>query len=312
MVDLKLKIPEGFLDEETRCDHKVTQQIKEVWAIELDLLAEFRRVCDKYGLRFAAEAGTLLGAVRHKGYIPWDDDIDLIMLRDDYDKLCEVAPREFKHPYFWEDFHTAPTFPYGNAKLLNLDTTGYENPHIKHHGIFIDIFPYDNMIDDRTLLKQQESELLSLFKQIQRISFCNKAYYKESRTSFARRLARFYIYHKNRILGIKPGGQRQQRLFQQYEDTCRRYNDVDTKNVGALSVYQTNVKNVCTRADFDNLVELDFEFLTIPAFSSYHQRLTTMFGDYMKCVKGGSWHTFKIIDTDRPYTEVLPERGIAL
>ena len=69
MVDLKHKIPENFIAEEIRCGYKVTQQMKEVWAVQLDLFAEFDRVCRKYGIKYVASGGTLLGAVRHHGYI---------------------------------------------------------------------------------------------------------------------------------------------------------------------------------------------------------------------------------------------------
>ena len=71
--------------------------------VELDLLAEFDRVCRKHGLTYFVDSGTLLGAVRHKGFIPWDDDIDLIMQREDYERLVQIAAQEFQHPYFFSD-----------------------------------------------------------------------------------------------------------------------------------------------------------------------------------------------------------------
>ena len=100
MVSLNIKLPENFLDEEIRDDYVVSSQMKQVWAVELDLLNKILEVCKKYNIKIIASGGTLLGAVRHKGFIPWDDDIDLMMRRNQYDKLCDVAEKEFTFSSF--------------------------------------------------------------------------------------------------------------------------------------------------------------------------------------------------------------------
>ncbi len=82
MVDLKIKLPDGFLDEEVRCDYTITHEMKKIWAVELDLLEKLLNVCKKHGIKIFASGGTLLGAIRHKGMIPWDDDIDMMMFRE--------------------------------------------------------------------------------------------------------------------------------------------------------------------------------------------------------------------------------------
>ena len=82
--------PEDFLKEETRCEFFIDKKLKEVWMIEIDMLMEFEKVCKKYGLKFWAVFGTLLGTVRHKGFIPWDDDIDVCMPREDYERFFDI------------------------------------------------------------------------------------------------------------------------------------------------------------------------------------------------------------------------------
>ena len=78
-LPIKIKLPLGFLDEEERSGFRVCLNQKKIWAIELDLLSEFMRVCAKHKIKYQVFAGTLLGAVRHGGYIPWDDDLDVCL-----------------------------------------------------------------------------------------------------------------------------------------------------------------------------------------------------------------------------------------
>ena len=95
-----------FFREETRCDFLVTTERKKIWAVELDLLMQFDRVCRKHGLRYFMFVGSLLGAIRHRGFVPWDDDIDLVLPRDDYETMLKLGD-EFPAPYFlqspWTD-----------------------------------------------------------------------------------------------------------------------------------------------------------------------------------------------------------------
>ena len=141
-------IPPTFLQEETICDFLVSSTRKKVWAIELELLLELDRVCKKHGLRYFLMCGTLLGAVRHKGFIPWDDDADVAMPRDDYEKLLQLHD-EFKHPIFLQTPYTDSGFAVSHTCLRNSNTSAI-SPIIKYqkmnHGLFIDIFPLDHFI----------------------------------------------------------------------------------------------------------------------------------------------------------------------
>ena len=102
---MKLEIADSFYKEEERCGYVVSAHMKKVWAVELDLLYQLQQVCEKYGIKYYGSAGTILGAERHKGMIPWDDDIDIMMMRDQYDLLCSHAD-EFEEPYFLQTFDT--------------------------------------------------------------------------------------------------------------------------------------------------------------------------------------------------------------
>ncbi len=122
-LPIQIELPNSFLEEEERNGFLVNQEMKEIWAIELDLFVELNRVCDKYDLKLLGDAGTILGAARHAGFIPWDDDMDFSMSRGDYTKLCEVAEREFRYPYFWQTEETDPGSCRGHGQLRNSETT---------------------------------------------------------------------------------------------------------------------------------------------------------------------------------------------
>lgn len=303
MVELQIKVPEKFLDEEVRCGHTITRQMKELWAVELDLYMELKRVCDKHGLRFSADAGTLLGAVRHKGFIPWDDDMDFSMPRADYEKLREIAPTEFKHPYYFETFHSDPHFIYGTAKLLNLDTTGYISPFDLKHGIFIDIFPMDAWNDDEEMVLCQKKEISSLFAKYQRIVTCSyKNYVYQKGIPIHRKLARILYFLFLKVLNINTGGKIHRNIFKKYEQVCERYNGGTYDKVGAICVSLDDIVNI---QDYDNLIETDYEFLKIPIIRHYDENLTTLYGNWHEMVKGGQLHTFKKLDTNKPFREVI-------
>lgn len=129
--------------------YKIGQyDIKDVQKRMLDILVEVDRVCKKHNIRYVLDSGTLLGAIRHQGFIPWDDDIDIAMLREDYDKFCSVAKEELKEPYIFENMHTCKDYPNIFGKCFDTSTR-YVQKNTAHlnfrQGIFLDIFPIDNV-----------------------------------------------------------------------------------------------------------------------------------------------------------------------
>lgn len=122
------------------------EQLKKIREIELGLYHELARICDKHKLRFVTGFGTTLGAIRHNGFIPWDDDMDFLMPRKDFEKLIKVAPKELSGPYKLLEPRLTDGYVMSFAKLERDDSTFVEavDKHFKYHcGIYIDIFPMD-------------------------------------------------------------------------------------------------------------------------------------------------------------------------
>lgn len=121
--------------------------IHQLKMVELEILEEFIGICESLGLSYFAVQGTLLGAIRHDGFIPWDDDIDVGMLRKDYEIFVKRAPDLLPDYYFLQTFHTDPEFYHCFGKLRDTRTTFIETTASKlnkmNQGIFIDIFPFD-------------------------------------------------------------------------------------------------------------------------------------------------------------------------
>ena len=300
-MNIRLKLPDGFLDEEERCGYRVSKEMKKVWAVELDLLAEFDRVCRKHNLRYLATGGTLLGAVRHQGYIPWDDDIDLMMSRSDYDKLCRIAADEFKYPYFFQTEYTDPGSLRGHAQLRNSDTTGMlvweaKNTTI-NQGIFIDIFPLDVITDDTEKLRKQVKTAIHYREKM--LDYYGKEFrYQYEKRTLKRRLG--YVFLK-----LQGENGNSHELYKKYEEECKKYNGEQSKFCSLFSFQPDNPKHYKYREDLDDIIEVPFEMLKMPITKEYDRVLTLQYGDWRTFQMGGNIHSGLILDTEIGYKEYL-------
>ena len=305
MVDLKIELPDGFLEEEVRCDYTVTKDIKEVWAIEIDLLMQLDEVCKKHNLKYYITDGTMLGTVRHKGFIPWDDDIDVTMFRDDYEKLLKVAETEFKYPYFLQTEYSDPGCLRGHAQLRNSATTGIlkteEGKFKFNQGLFLDVFVMDNVIDDKKLYEQQKKDAEKYRKRAVKYARWSTRYYKQN-TWQSKVKGILYPVVNTFLRKTKL----EEKNFRKFEEVCKRYNNMETKYVSTLE-FSLDIERWGKRLKsyFDKVEYMPFEFIKLPISVDYDEMLRNDYGDYMVFKKGASAHGDMIIDTDRSYTEYI-------
>ncbi len=283
-------ISEDFLKEETKCDFFIDALRKKLWAIELDLLIEFDRFCKMNQLKYYLAFGTLLGAVRHKGFIPWDDDLDVIMFRSDYNKLLEIA--SFDYPYFFQTPYTdRGKYFYSYAKLRN-DNTTFVGQNFSyqgfHAGINIDIYPVDNWIN-------HEAEKLD--ERIKYLNLENSTYMRRTNPNL----------DENNKLRVKNwSGKDPLQAYEEIQRLSTQYNDIETQDCGML--VDTTVdykKRVFPKEFFKETVYLDYEGHRFPVPYKYKEVLAIRYGDYMKYPpvnERGTWHKDLIIDPDTPYS----------
>lgn len=135
--------------------------VEEVQKKIFEIFLEFDKICKRHNITYTLEGGSLLGAVLYQGFIPWDDDMDIIMLREDYDKFCEVVNNELPEPFLFMNMELSDEYPFLFGKIYNKNTVfkEYATAHLKiPHCIFLDIFVEDNI---KVKTKKIHSRLVS-------------------------------------------------------------------------------------------------------------------------------------------------------
>lgn len=290
-------LPESFFREEIRNDFLVDVKRKKIWAVEIDLLLEFDRVCKKHGLKYFLKAGSLLGAVRHGGFVPWDDDMDVIMPRADYEKLLLLG-EEFSHPYFLQVPFAENGYFYAIARLRNSNTTALDRPFAyqeMNHGIFIDI-SYLDEIDTKDAKEHYE--------RINKLNIDNSTAMRLSNPSpTLKDIERIKKYD-----GKDP--------FQRYEEIqriARMYQGRKTEKVVCFNSVYGYEKNCWYSCDFASAVFVDFEGMKFPIPCGYERILSTTFGDWSAfppVKERGAWHGNIVFEPDVPYIEYKRNQGI--
>ena len=276
-------------------DDKDLKRLKE---IEIESLKVFIQICEKYKLKYFMLGGSCLGVVRHNGFIPWDDDIDVGMPRKDYNKFLAIAQNELPQNLFLQTTITDPEYLMCFAKLRNSDTTFMEISSKEfniNHGVYIDIFPLDGITDDESERKSH------LFK----LRVCHKAksryWHKKDRTVTLK--SKVYdiilkMYFRNIGNIIKA----EEKLMLKYDyDKCNSVFNY----CGAWGE-----KEIAPKEWFGEGKNAEFEGLTVIIPQNSDAYLTKMYGDYMTLPpveKRVGHHYCEIIDLEKSYKNFISQ-----
>lgn len=260
----------------------------------LDMLVQIHSFCDQYGIKYYAIGGTLIGAIRHRGFIPWDDDIDIGMPRPDYDKflsICDKLSQPLKAS--WTGNDEGYIYPY--AKVYDTSTTVIETrASLFKRGLWIDVFPIDATYEG----KLPRALHYLIIKSLKTLVFNKSGAYIPERSSFWRRLRRGVV-----LAACSPFSK--QFLSSVLDRSLRMVNYQDAAYVGNFLGRWGN-KETVTSTVFSERILLSFEKNPVYAPIGYDKYLRNIYGDYMALPpieKRGSEHYIHSIDLDTSYLE---------
>lgn len=309
-----MEFDENFFRKEVRSDFEVPAMVKRVWAAEMELLNVFDDICRRRGLIWFADSGTLLGAVRHKGFIPWDDDVDVCMLRPDYDRLLECVEEElpegyfFSHPFAHQENKTDVSLdPY--AKITNGAGINYGEDYLeKNHGcpfsVGLDIFPMAGMPEDAEEKRQFLADFFLLKETLQ---------YLEGNANQSRKKVLVNLASIEKSFGVKiiRSQNVRQQLMYLLEELSRKYPVEQCKEIANYYWMKKQKPFEMKKEWFEDTALLMFEQMILPCPVGYHNVLKVYFGDYMIPVRGGGAHEypFPFCESmyDLAFSDELPE-----
>lgn len=245
-----------------------------VQLVQLEMLIEIDKICKKNNIKYQLYSGTLLGAVRHKKFIPWDDDLDICLLRKDYDRLIKILADDLDSKYFLQTHERDKNYVHAFTRIRKNNTLmlqSYYKEIDMHHGIFIDIFPLDNIVPDTFMGRIQYHLLYS----IRSVKFLKVIGLIGNENKTFKKYIKLFLYWVLKPLHI------------------RYFNIIETKIACMFYHKQTKYSSHLSEAGkefyqpykiinkhFYDIIDMEFEGHMFPVPKNYDEVLTNIFGDY--------------------------------
>ena len=286
-------IPQDFYESEIREGFYVPAKMKRAWAVMLTVLNEIDKVCRRHGLKWWMDWGTLIGVVRHRGFIPWDDDLDISMLRRDYMIFNEVANDELPEGYFSFNIHSDESYRGYNTRVANSTRMRSDESFLEANSGLpymsgVDIMCIDYMNPDENYRKEQKRiigqidmlaaslEVDSLYKDIPALH------------STLDEISGAFGYSFSDSV---PVACQLYRLCERLMSTAGREEAESATCMGFYSV-RDNYGAVFPKEYYEELITMPCEFMEVPVPLHYDEMLRKLFGDYLKPYRPGGTHDY--------------------
>lgn len=299
-----MEIRYSDLEDEVRDGFYVNSLMKCCWMAQLKVLEHIDRICQKYNIQYQAEWGTLLGTVRHGGFIPWDDDMDISMKRPDYNKFLKVALKELPEGYHIMSYRNDGDYWDVMARVINSKCINLNQNFLDENSYFpfstgIDIFPMD-------FLPTREGEANVLKNLVEEVKNTADAYGFGALEGEAleEQLKRLEILCN---MKIDREGDLREHLYDIVVSLYALYHEEESEEIALMPLWVENGSQSYPKEYYAKTARLPFDKLSISVPIAYDSILKQKYGDYMKMVRTGSSH-------DYPYykaqIEIMEEQGV--
>ncbi len=301
-----MNIPGGYLNGEIRDGFYVESTMKKAWAAEIEVLNEVDRICRQHDIQYFADWGTLLGTIRHKGFVPWDDDMDITMKREDYTRFCQMVRQE-QGELEIINFHTDPEWKDMLSRVINGRSVNYTEEHLrKYHGFpyvaGLDIFPLDYVAPTEEEDKLQCS-MISIVEAFS-ANIRNNTATPEEIEKTTKDIEQMCGVKFNNLEPLAT------QLLKLGERLSMMYTDEESQAVALMGDHAgPRPLDVYPKEYYSESIYMPFEYTTIPVPVGYEKILIQKYGEnYMIPYLGGTNHEYPFYRKQQ--REVYRQMGI--